>query len=55
MRISEQKQNELYRSISNPITELRVNDQLGKIPDMDEALFDLERTIWKRVAKVLKI
>lgn len=54
MRISERKKVELYKSISGPITDLRIlTKEHGS--DLDSALFQLEIDIWRRVHETLKL
>ena len=55
MKISEKKHTELYRSISNPITDLRVRHAMGKIEDLDEELFVLENRIYKEIKEALNL
>ena len=54
MKISEKRQMELYSSISEPITSLRVRNQLGKV-DWDQELFRVQLKIWRNVHKTLNL
>lgn len=55
MRISKKRHFKLYRSISNPITDLRVKHAKGDVKDLDEELFVLENRIYKEIKEVLEL
>ena len=58
MRISRKKHAELYKSIYDPIMDLRVSNEGGSIEDrrdMDDRLFKLENEIYRRIAATLNL
>lgn len=55
MKISEKRHTKLYRSISNPITDLRVKHSMGDVKDLDEELFVLENRIYKEIKEALDL
>ena len=55
MRISEKKHAELYRSISNPITDLRIKHAMGEVIDIERELPVLENRIYKEIKETLKL
>ncbi len=59
MKISDKRQRNLYAAISGNIIDLRIEisraDKSGGKVDVDEKLFQLERSIWREVVKALNI
>jgi hypothetical protein len=60
MKLSQKKQTELYKAVSEPIFQVRVQvGRMGpgdeKLMKVDEKLFKLELEIWKNIAQVMKI
>ncbi len=55
MNISEKRKFLLYKSISDPITDLRVSINLGKVTDIDKELFVLEQRIYREIKQALNI
>lgn len=57
MKISELRKGKLYSSVSEPITELRIENLKSYFSrdDFDQKLYDLEFEIWKRVTAALNI
>jgi hypothetical protein len=60
MRISQKKQTELYKAISEPIFQARIRvARMGpgdkKLEQVDEKLFRLEQEIWKEIKTTLGI
>ena len=58
MKVSEERQTAAYRAISDPIIEMRLKwyreNRFNK-KELDEELFDLERTIWDGICQALNI
>lgn len=52
--MSEKKQNNLFNSISSPITTLRIRDRSENL-DLDNELFKLQNEIWKNVHRILNL
>ena len=46
---------DLYNAIHSNILGLRIDIQMGKIDDVDAALFHLVEDIWKEQSKILRI
>ena len=57
MKISEKKHSELHNSIYDPIMDLRVKNTMDGFdkPELDQALFDLEKEIYSRVRVILNL
>lgn len=62
MKLSDQRTNELYEAISDPVTKgrlviMRAREHIG-LEDaevLDDMMCDIERDIWKNVRDVLKL
>lgn len=55
MKVSEKSGSALFSAISDPIMELRISDEGGRVKDMDGELFKLQLEIHRRVCAVLAI
>jgi len=58
MRISQKRHSDLYKSISDPIMDLRFKLVMNKdttTEELDKHLFDLEIEIYKRIVSVLDL
>lgn len=55
MIISKKRHFQLYKSISNPITDLRVKFAKGNVKDLDQELFVLENRIYKEIKEALSL
>ena len=42
MKLSEKRRQAIYNAVANPIMDLRVAIKMGKVKDIDDALFRLE-------------
>ena len=53
MRLSEKKQTEIYRAISDPIMDARI--EYAKTKKGDDLMFNLQNEIWRRVHAALNL
>lgn len=56
MELSEERMQELFNSISGPITELRIQSSGGfSVEELDKNLYKLQFEIWNRAKVALNI
>ena len=53
MKLSDKRTTEIYTAINDPIMDLRLKTEFGKVIVTEAMLFDLEQIIWRGVAKAL--
>ena len=55
MRLSRKKSDALYDAIREPIIKMRIKASKDQQFDIDYALFELERCIWREVTRALNL